>query len=76
MELLVTGIPAYVRNKELRRTTTFIIDSEGKGNYLFNGELIPKLKFEIDHPVKLSKMAYKGENRDKSKGWLNDEKSY
>lgn len=43
----------YLKNKEIRQNTPFRITPEGKGFYIVEGKMIPKLEFESKYPLPL-----------------------
>lgn len=72
----VKGISTYLKNKSIRRLTRFVITPEGKGFYAHEGELISVEEFYKKFPIVLSRINYKGENKNKKLGWQDGNKSY
>lgn len=72
----VGNISQVVTNQAIRSYTPFTINEEGEGFYRVGEELIPEHEFNRLHPVQLLPLHRKGNNQDRTKNWLHDEKSY
>lgn len=64
------NVAEYVRNKNVRTYTPFIIKN-GKGFYLVDGKEIPQKEFEAQFPLPLVLKKVEG-NPDKTKDFMND----
>ena len=72
----VGNISQVVNNQTKRAYTPFVIDEQGQGFYRVGELLIPEAEFNRLHPVQLLPIHRKGNNQDRTKNWLHDEKSY
>jgi hypothetical protein len=71
-----TNIQEVVKNKAIRNSYVFTYEPSGKCYYTVNGKKISLGKFNSMYPVDLIKHNPKGANSDKSRNWINGEKSY
>ena len=71
----VAGIGEYVANKTMRAKAIFTITPDGSF-YFVEGERIGEAEFNKKYPLTLKPIAFKGENQDRSKNWINDEPCY
>lgn len=75
--LKVTNITNVLQSESLRANTPFVFIPGAESYYLHEGKEVEQRQFEKDYPLaKFIKTAYKGENSDRTKNWINDEKSY
>ena len=71
-----TNIQEVIENKRLRNLHIFTYESSGKNYYTVNGKKVKTEKFNDMFPIELIKRNPKGSNFDKTKNWMNGEKSY
>jgi hypothetical protein len=73
-------IATYLANKEKQESTPFKIIG-GTGYYIVDGKPIHKDEYESQYPIEPiitldDPKRWKGENKDKTKNWMHDKKSY
>lgn len=71
-----TNIQEVVENKKLRNLYIFTYEPSGKHYYTVNGKKMSMAKFNEMFPIELIKHNPKGSNFDKTKNWMNGQKSY
>ena len=75
--LKVTNISNVLESEQRRNNVPFVFNPNGESYYIHEREEINESQFNRLYPLeKLIKTAYKGENSDRTKNWMQDQKSY
>ena len=73
---IISNLQQIIANKEKRNQYTFRYNFNGENYYIVNDQQILVDKFNSLYPVELKHTNSKGKNSDRTRNWINGDKSY